>query len=58
MYSLFEHVIWRGKQCIVTNACIARGKKIQISPVGNGSSPAKYYVVYPNEVQPFVTMSV
>lgn len=44
-------VIWRGKDCVVTNACIARGKFIQVSPVGNGSSPAKYYQVFPDEVK-------
>jgi hypothetical protein len=58
MYSLFEHVLWRGRKCIVTNACIAMGKYIQVSPVGNGQSPAKYYQVSPNDVQPFSTMSV
>ena len=47
---LFQRVIWKGKNCIVTNACIAAGKYCQISPVGNGNSPAKYYQVRPDEL--------
>lgn len=47
---LFSKVLWRNKTCIVTNASIGRGIKIQISPTGNGDSPAKYYTVYPDEV--------
>lgn len=45
-----QTVYWNGKKCIVTNALIARGKYIQISPVGNGDCDARYYQVYPDEV--------
>lgn len=48
MITLFTKVLWRGKTCIVTNAHY--GNKIQISPVGNGDSPAKYFIVHPDEV--------
>ena len=51
-YRLFNRVIWRGKPCIVTNAFACGGKKIQVSPTGNGDSPAKYYEVFPDEVKP------
>lgn len=43
-------VIWRAKECIVTNAHACGGKKITISPIGNGNAPAKYYTVFPDEV--------
>lgn len=49
-YSLFTRILWKGKQCIVTNAFACGGRKIQISPMGNGNSPAKYYEVYPDDV--------
>lgn len=29
---------------------IAKGKYIEISPVGNGTIPARYFTVFPNEV--------
>lgn len=48
--NLFTKVIYKSRICIVTNHCIARGKYIQISPIGNGNNPAKYYVVFPDEV--------
>jgi hypothetical protein len=50
-YGLFERVIWRDKKCIVTNAFACGGTKIQISPMGNGNSPAKYYNVFKNELK-------
>lgn len=49
---LGQKVNWKGKVCIVTNAQIARGKYVQISPVGNGNAPAKYYQVGPDELTP------
>jgi len=48
MITLFTKVKWRNMVCIVTN--VHYGSKIQISPIGNGDSPAKYFTVYPDEV--------
>lgn len=48
--TLFTRVTWKNKTCIVTNASIAGGKFIQISPVGNGDNPAQYFKVSPNDV--------
>lgn len=49
-YNLGEYVYWgsSGKKYIVTNNQIARGKYIQISPVGED----KYFQVSPDEVVP------
>ena len=43
-------VLWKGLECIVTNAFICKGRYIQVSPKGNGNSPAKYYQVRPEKV--------
>jgi hypothetical protein len=52
-YGIFDYVIFHNMKCIVTNASVAKGKKITISPVGNGNSPAKYFTVYPEDVKQF-----
>jgi hypothetical protein len=44
-FELTEIVYFNGLRCMVTNNQIAMGKKIQISPTGNGEAPAKYFVV-------------
>jgi len=49
MISLFNKVLWKSKICIVTN--VRYGTKIQISPVGNGNAPAKYYIVRPDDLR-------
>lgn len=51
-YGLGDKVIWHNKVCVVTNPFVCGGKKIIISPVGNGNSPAKYFTVFPDEVKP------
>lgn len=50
MITLFTIVHWHNQKCMVTNAHVCGGKKIQISPLGNGNSPAKYFIVFPDEV--------
>ena len=40
-FSLGEKVLFNGRLCVVTNACIARGKYIEVSPIGVD----KYYIV-------------
>lgn len=42
-----QTVYYHGKKCIVTNLI---GRHIQISPVGNGDSPAQYYQVKPEDI--------
>jgi hypothetical protein len=49
MITLFTKVKWHNMTCIVTNAHY--GTKIQISPMGNGNAPAKYFTVHPDEVE-------
>jgi hypothetical protein len=50
-FCLGSKIYWQGRQCIVTNACIAMGKYIEISPIGNKNNPAKYYIVNTNVIQ-------
>lgn len=47
--ALFDKVTWRNAVCVVTNVRI--GNRIEVSPVGNGGGPAKYFVVWPDEVE-------
>lgn len=59
MYQITDKVLWKGKVCIVTNAnAIPLRGKIEISPVGNGNDPAKYFKVLPEEVKPYSPASV
>lgn len=44
-FYLFQRVIYNRMECRVTNASIARGKYYQVSPIGNGCQPAKYFTV-------------
>ncbi len=48
---LFQPVIYKGMECVVTNAYVCGGKKVTISPIGNGNSPAKYYTVKISEIK-------
>ena len=49
MYRIFNIVIWRGYECMVTRTYT--NSKIVISPMGNGNCPAKYYNVHESEVK-------
>lgn len=40
-FNLYQRVIYKGMDCIVTNASIARGKLYLVSPIGRD----QYFVV-------------
>ena len=46
--NVFQKVMYNNRLCVVTDPAAERGKKITISPLGDGV--AQYYTVFKNEV--------
>lgn len=48
---IFETVVYKNEVCLVTNNYLHGGKKVEISPVGNGLNKAIYFKVWIDEIK-------